>query len=274
MLNFTLMDFFGSYKINDSLKYLQMQHPEYFLYKQLHFEYQEGAFPFFYWSGYNFNNIQGSQLIQREQLTTNITNTPLLLNCENVLLQESDLVDCKTNVMLQLLENGSNALLVSSPLVIEYVKEKYPQYYLVGGHSLQYLDPEKKYLDDVKIVRKWTEDNSEYYNDIPKNKIDICIFSCCSHCDRRHDCFQEDCMNRALFLEHSTIHVCPTKQFSLKTPDEIKALNREGYTHFHFDMSGFILSDYMQVIEIYLRTFIKEEYYQIVRNALQEAYDG
>jgi hypothetical protein len=77
-----------------------------------------------------------------------------------------------------------------------------------------------------------------------------------------------------LFLEHSSIHVCPTKQFSLKTPDEIKALNREGYSHFHFDMSGFMLSDYMQVIEIYLQTFVKEEYYQIVRNALQEAYNG
>lgn len=86
MLNFTLMDFFGSYKINDALKFLQIDHPEYFLYKNMHFTYQEGAFPFFYWSGYNFNNLQNSKLIQREQLTTDITNTPLLLNCENILL--------------------------------------------------------------------------------------------------------------------------------------------------------------------------------------------
>ena len=81
-------------------------------------------------------------------------------------------------------------------------------------------------------------------------------------------------MNRMLFLEYSCIHSCPTKQFALKTPDEIKALNREGYAHFHFDMSGFMLSDYMQIIEIYLRTFIKAEYHQEVRMILQEAYNG
>lgn len=263
MIIFTLPNFYELNRLNYSLSQYLKQHPEHFNFKDLVFENEEGAFPFFYWADNNLNNYHREKILNRQEIETDVIQQHLLINCANTLLSPTDYLDSKINNILQILETGSNRVLLSQPGLLEYLSLRFPAYYFVGSPAFILADPEKKYLDKLKLIRQNCFDlDNEYYKDIPKSKIDINIIQHCITCNRWDECCLTDQKNRLLFIEKSCIKECPNRTMKPLTTQEIIDLNHKGYQHFHLDMNGETAINKNFYKNLYLNIFIKSEYHQ------------
>ena len=276
MYYFTLLHFYENLQINEVLLRLHRANPEYFNFDaKICFSYQEGTFPYFYWSSGNTNNFQGSALVSRETLNQYVTlnvAVPILIDCANELLLPTDYYDCKNNAMLRLVQNGSNALLVSTPDMIEYAQHTFPQAYLIGNEFLQYHNPTSQNIEQLKFIRCYNPEDltNEFYSSIPKSKIEVCIYSECAHCENRNNCMQTDSVNRLMFAETSVISNCTKRKFSNETTlDLISKYAKQGYTHFYFDGHSLPARNTEAIIDLYIKTFIKTEYQDKVYNILK-----
>lgn len=276
MYHFTLLHFYENLQLNEALFMLHKTNPEYFNYNNdICFTYQDGTFPYFYWSGGNTNNYQGSMLVSRATLSKYVTNevsVPIVINCANELLLPTDYYDCKNNAIVSLVQNGSNALLVSTPNMIAHATCNFPQSYLIGSEYLQYNNPSAADLEKLHFVRCYDPNDltNEFYSSIPKNKIEVCIYSECSHCENRNECMKTDSVNRLMFTETSVIYDCTKRKKPVETTSElITKYAKQGYTHFYFDGHSLPADNTTAMIDLYVKTFIKVEYQEKVYNILK-----
>jgi hypothetical protein len=275
MYHFTLLHFYENLNLNEELFKLHRLNPEYFNYNNMCFAYQDGTFPYFYWSSGNTNNFQGSLLVSRTELSKYVTaqvSVPIVINCANEFLLPTDYYDCKNNAIIKLVQNGSNALLVSTPEMIAYASQYFPQSYLIGSECLQYHNPSDKDLEKLHFIRCYNPNDltNDFYSSIPKNKIEICIYSECSHCDNRNECLKTDSVNRLMFAEPSVIYGCTKRQRPTDNFHElITKYVKDGYTHFYFDGHSLPADNTDAIIDLYLKVFVKEEYQNKVYNILK-----
>lgn len=272
MPNFSLPFFYENNIINTELTLLYSSNPQYFNFQHLTFTF-EGTLPYFYWSSQNYNNTPTALLVDRNAVTAiNNALMPIVLDCSNPHLTLQDMLDVKNNAILNILENGSNKILISNPIVGEYINKKYPAYYLQADVFYQEFDPDKKYLDNITTIRQnQALLNSEYYKDIPKSKIEFCIGASCEHCDKYLNCLKQNTFYRYTFSQRNATLDCPSKQLTLASPEQIKNYIKQGYQNFYFDIADIAPYNQKEIINIYLAVFIKPEYHAIVGNQIKEA---
>lgn len=272
MIIFTLPNFYELNRLNHSLSQYLNQYPDHFNFKNLVLEDEEGGFPYFYWSDNNLNNYHRERIISRRDIETDVIQQCLLINCANTLLVPTDYLDCKINNILQILETGSNKVLLSQPGLLEYLSLQFPNYYFVGSPAFASADLDKKYIDKLKLIRQNCFDlDNEYYKDIPKTKIDINIIKHCPNCNKWNECCLTDQKNRLLFIEKSCIKECQNRTIEILTTQEIIDLNHKGYQHFHLDMNGEDATNKDFYKNLYLSIFIKPEYHQNAKGEI--SYD-
>lgn len=263
MIYFTLPNFYTFSKLNNFLINLYNDHPDYFHYKKIVFTGEEGNFPYCYWSGGNNLNFAFESVLSRADIREFSNSLTRVLDCSNINIIATDLFDVKMNAILEEFENGSNKIIVTSPLLIEFLKNTYKQFYLIGSNFYPLFDPDKKYIDDLYLIRqKYRDFNNQYFTNIPKSKIEICVHSGCCSCPEttKQQCLNTHHKELSLFMEKSTLANCPNQMHNALKPEEIIELNKKGYTHFYFDTISNHPLDYSYLIDLYLHIFIKDEY--------------
>lgn len=275
MIKFTLPNYFSNRNINAILNNLIRSNPEYFIYKNLSFKGQEGAIPYSYWSDINYNHTFFSKWPNSNDYSILLDQSydlPIIFNCANPALLPLDFIDNKMNNILTYFSNGSNQILISNPEFGKILLEKYPFYHLNGSINYQYFDKEKAFVENLQTIKcnfQYLDDN--YYQDIPKNKIDVVITTFCK-CDlqKQNGCKKINDQNILMFMTTSPYINCPAGEFNILRPEEIIKLNKQGYINFSLDMSCIEMTNYDMIIQIYLNLFIKQEYQNVVKTLLMQ----
>lgn len=255
MINFVLPNFYFFRNLNNRLLKLQKDCPHYFY--NISFSAQEGNFPYSYWSDVFTNKETSTYKIYLNFLQSN--NMPIHFNCANPLLQINDLDDASQNAYLKIGENGSNSILISSYLILNELKTKYPQYHFIGSEYYIATDPELKYLNELQRIKVYYK-NVDILNKIPKNKTEIVLNDPCEDCNNKINCLLTNWEN---IYEYSsinpTINCTLVKEINCEWQD-IEKLSKQGYQFFSLNVSHISLYDIKYMIYLYVKLFIKPEY--------------
>ena len=129
MINYYCPDFYHGRKIYENIVKYQKEYPEYF-YENVNIRYIFGSFPNMIWNG-------GSILLGPPMFLSDIQdfknfyeelNIPIQLTLTNSSLTEEHLEDYYCNLVLENFNNGQNEVLVSSPILEDYLRKYYPNY--------------------------------------------------------------------------------------------------------------------------------------------------
>jgi len=139
------------------------------------------------------------------------------LTFSNSLLREEHLVDKNCNELCRLFEkNGKNGVIVYSDLLIDYLKNNYPNFYLVSSTTKVLTDfndfENELNRDDFRYVvpdfrLNKSFDKLEKLSEIQKNKVEFLCNECCWFgCKDRKACYEN--VSRKNLGEDFEEHIC------------------------------------------------------------------
>ena len=166
MIYFTLQNFYENQKLNNILFIIHQQFINSFK-APIKFIYTAGSFPYTYWNGginnnFGIGNNTYDTVIKYYQ--TNLL--PLRINCSNINLNKEDFNDTIMNVILDLLNNSSNAIELSNLELYEYLYNKYPNFHYILSNNFNLINPLTP-----ELINKLNEICDFYFIQIPLNKI-------------------------------------------------------------------------------------------------------
>ena len=91
---------------------------------------------------------------------------PLRNNCSNINLNKEDFNDTIMNVILDLLNNSSNAIELSNLELYEYLYNKYPNFHYILSNNFNLINPLTP-----ELINKLNEISDFYFIQIPLNKV-------------------------------------------------------------------------------------------------------
>lgn len=121
---------------------------------------------------------------------------PLRHTFTNCALEETDVYDRYCNLIMEVGNNGLNEVLVNSPHLEKYIKEKYPNYPMISSTTkrLTTIESILEELDkDYKlVVLDYALNRDPRIFTLPKKeKLELLINAyCCDYCERRKDHYQ------------------------------------------------------------------------------------
>ena len=166
MIYFTLQNFYENQKLNNILFIIHQQFIDSFK-APIKFIYTAGSFPDTYWNGginnnFGIGNNTYDTVIKYYQ--TNLL--PLRINCSNINLNKEDFNDTIMNVILDLLNNSSNAIELSNLELYEYLYNKYPNFHYILSNNFNLINPLTP-----ELINKLNEISDFYFIQIPLNKV-------------------------------------------------------------------------------------------------------
>lgn len=172
------------------------------LYEYLHFLYREhpetirpnteiasifGNFPWCVWNGGGID--RADMPFMREQIEEYVhfynfeMKVPLRLTFTNPLISEEQLKDTYANMIAEVCHNGHNEILTSSPVLENYLREKYPNYKycksIIGSREVA-IDLDDKY--DLVVARRAVNNNWDILDTVPLEKRTSIEFLCTDPC--------------------------------------------------------------------------------------------
>ena len=106
MIKFTLSDFYYFNNINNKFINISRNHHNWFLDKNIVFNYIRGTFPYNIWNG-SINNMIGETVLYSEmKIIMEKSYLPLWLDFSNILLEETDFYDAMSNTLLNLMPDN------------------------------------------------------------------------------------------------------------------------------------------------------------------------
>ena len=258
MINIILPNFYNLKILNYNLLDLYIKHKEYFIIDDLNFESAEGSFPFTFWDGSGINNLKISNIpsFASYDIINNFLNVPykIGLDISNLkITEENVLYDTQLNLILSILENGSNYIILSNLNFLKLIRDKFPHYYFVG--SLYNTDIYNKELLRQKILFKNLEENQ-----LQKNKIEVVLPLKCGNCFNFLECKNKEMLQQYTYSENSICNNCE-KNFNIDFNSQIEILSKKGYRTFSFDITGIPKNNIKYMAYFYCINFIKKEYY-------------
>lgn len=209
------------------------------------------------------------------------------LTFSNSLLKREHLEDKRCNRLCELFESGNdvpNGIIVTSDLLLEYLKDRYPNFYFVSSTTkvITDFDEFERELDredfsyvvpDFRLNKKF--DRLKLLTEKQKDKVEFLCNECCSFgCNERKACYEN--VSRKSLGEDCEDHICTSDEakngyrFSeaMKNPgfigiDDIKNVFLPmGFTN--FKLEGRSLGSAV-VLELLLYYMTKPEYHLKVR---------
>lgn len=166
MIYFTLQNFYENQKLNNIFLIIQDKFPNSFK-VPVKFIYTAGSFPYTYWNGGINNNFGiGNNTYDTIIEYSNKNLLPLRINCSNINLNPNDFDDTIMNVILNLLNNSSNAIELSNLELYEYLYKKYPNFHYILSNNFDLINPLTP-----DLINKLNEICDFYFIQIPLNKI-------------------------------------------------------------------------------------------------------
>ncbi len=185
MLNFYLPDFFYLFKLNINTILYMKKNPRFF-YDDIRVKAIYGAFPPSIWNG---GRVMSFDFVERNAIVAALKNfngmgVALRYTFTNILLTEEDVHDSYCNECLKLGHNGMNEVLVNSPILEEYIREKYPKYRIISSTTkgIKTIDGLNEELEKYPIVvADYTLNNKEELFQIPnRDRCEILLNTNCA----------------------------------------------------------------------------------------------
>jgi hypothetical protein len=232
-----------------------------------------GNFPNCIWNGGTV--INGPHVDFKEQLRIsekfNSYGVPLRLTMTNPSIEERDCYDRYANYIMENMNNGINQVLVSSPILEEYIRNTYPEYPVVrsilGAKEVYYDDSDKYFMS---VLRKHKNDDLEFLSKIEhKDKIEMLANETCEEtCPRAYSHYEVYAKKQMykdnegeLPLKCSYDRKYPFKKFNEShlclTREKIKTIYEPmGFKHFKISGRG----KHGGIVIYYAHFFVKPEY--------------
>lgn len=172
----------------------------------------------------------------------------------NHLINEKDLDDPMSNMIASIFHTGNHAITVSSPILFDYLKTKYPNYKFyysaISTENINLLDNQDLFLKYDKILWPRKDNNNwEEINKIPlnnKSQIEfLCNDICTPFCNRiiHYDLINKELKNKTYESEFKFLNKYCTidhdflffnsKRWPITiTPDCIDTYINNGFSHF------------------------------------------
>lgn len=182
-----------NYLMNMIFVGLLKEHPEYFR-EGVQIGSFFGEFPTSLWNGGRNSRMDqcGAEYINGVIKSLNDWNIPVRYTYTNLLLEEEDLSDVYCNYCLQAAHNGKNGVIVVSPLLEKYVREKYPKMKITSSTCKQIKGVEainaelEKDYDMVVLDYNMNNRFEELEQISDKGRCEILINAVCEpNCARR-----------------------------------------------------------------------------------------
>lgn len=269
MIYFTLQNFYENQKLNNILFIIHQQFIDSFK-APIKFIYTAGSFPYTYWNGginnnFGIGNNTYDTVIKYYQ--TNLL--PLRINCSNINLNKEDFNDTIMNVILDLLNNSSNAIELSNLELYEYLYNKYPNFHYILSNNFNLINPLTP-----ELINKLNEISDFYFIQIPLNKvkdfdylkaiknkknIELPIGDICSNCSNLDQCNIQEQIAQYNYSDSFTKMNC-SKCLGLNSIISLEDIQKN-YVPLGFH--NFILPDYYDsknnnMIKFFINYFIKD----------------
>lgn len=185
-VKFHLPDFAGKFRFNMVFLAMMENCPHYFR-DGVEIASFYGVFPPAVWNG---GRMQGNtcdlNFIKTVINTFNSKGISLRFTFTNPMLEEKHLSDRFCNLIMNLADNGLNEVIVVSPLLENYIRERYPNYKITSSTCKRITDPEKlseEFDKNYNIVVVDYDFNNKFdiLEKIPhKEKCEILVNACCN----------------------------------------------------------------------------------------------
>ena len=278
-ISFYLPDFYYKYDINLKLIRLLKEHKEWFNNFKIGAIY--GSFPGAIWNGGRF--VPGLTSMENIKATIDIFNSydvPIRFTFTNCLLEQEHVYDTYCNMIMKIANNGMNEVLVNSPVLELYLREKYPNFKYILSTTRCERDVNK--INEAcslyhLVVPDFRDNhNKDFLNSlINKDKIELLADEyCLPGCSLRSEHYLYHSKCQLNYLSSNNFN-CPY-HFDLlsdrwKNPTIIQP--EELYTYYanmgfsNFKIVGRGMSS-LDVIESYVKYLVKPEYKDEVRYQL------
>lgn len=193
--------------------------PQYF-YDDVEIASVYGVFPPAMWNGgrLKFGRCD-KDFIKQVIRAFNGKGIPLRFTFTNPVIEEKHLRDEFCNMIMKMADNGMNEVIVMSPLLEDYIREKYPKYKITSSTCKRITSPEKLSEElerDYHIVVVDYDMNNRFdmLEKLPnKEKCEILVNACCNPgCKLRSEHYRSIGAEQIAFSEH--IKKEPNKNFN------------------------------------------------------------
>lgn len=191
MLNFYLPDFFYLFKLNINTILYMRKNPNFF-YDGITVKAVYGAFPPSIWNG---GRTMSFDFVERNAIIAALKNfnglgVALRYTFTNILLTEEHVHDSYCNECMRLGDNGMNEVLVNSPILEAYIRDRYPRYRIISSTTkgIKTIDGLNQELEKYPIVvADYTLNNKEALFQIPnRDRCEILLnTNCADNCQSR-----------------------------------------------------------------------------------------
>lgn len=283
-IKFYLPEFYHRLQTNLLLHRLMKEYPEYF-YEDIEIGALYGCFPGSLWNGGRIDH----GVCLRDKIKTNLEmvnehGIPCRFTFTNPLLEERHLSDTFCNLCMELGDNGMNEVLVNSPVLEAYIREKYPSYSILSSTTkcIQSEDELKREAEkDYKlIVLDVSFNNADKIWRLPnKERYEILADSFCQDCcPNREEHYREvgraqlefDHMNypACRFVDRDFFQIKQQNKMFITREDLYGKYKEAGFRHFKLDGRAF---NRYKVIESYVYYMVLPDYRDMVRESLLRA---
>lgn len=195
MINYYIPDFFWHYNVNTTLLNLIREEPQMF-YDDFKIGAVFGNFPNCIWNGGGVTQGRFVDVSEQIAIMTDFLehDVPLRLTMTNPIVEEKDLYDSYANYIMENLNNRITQVLVSNPLLEQYIRETYPEYPIVrsilAAENVYYDDSDKYFMS---VLRKHKNTDFDLLKSIKnKDKIELLANETCEeNCPRAYTHYLE-----------------------------------------------------------------------------------
>lgn len=258
MLKVTIPGLYNKHKLNIAFIDYCVKHPDQLIDEVQFTAY--GTIPQNVWAGHK-NLSRGNVILYNDIFNLinsyNARNTCCRFDCSNLIINPLD-YNVFGKFLLELGNNGSNQIEVSTPEAYDYFTKKFPFYPIVGSEAM---------IDFAEHMRLIYIVRDESFNDLlpdnyPKNKVEHIILSPCNlcSCEQRSHCILQESIFINNFSEQSKFNTCSKlNSFSFRVVQKYPYRIQ--------------IAEYESVVDqlcAYVTTLIKSEYHLIAMGCLSK----
>ena len=211
MIKYYIPDFFWHFNVN--LKLLELMNTE----SQMFYDDVEigavfGNYPNCIWNGGSVfwgRHVDKAEMVEISA-RFNAYGVPLRLTMTNPMIEEKHLNDTYANYIMRNTNNGFNQVLVSNPILEDYIRKEYPEYPVVrsilAAEDVYYDDSDKYFMT---VLRKHKNNDFELLKNIEhKEKIEILANETCEeNCPRAYTHYLEYAKNQLGYGERDELQM-------------------------------------------------------------------